>query len=320
MRIVTYDELPESTELSRAALHTISLGTVLPSSRISVFRREFQYFSEYVGVFALDRDEVIGQAFVLRIPYRFADGERWISGIRSVATRPDFAGRGVARRLMKEVHRLERESGSSEVLLWTNGSWGAHSLYLSLGYVDLYHEPYAVRLPRTRALVQAGTGPVEVGVSGLSEVERFHDETTSDALGFTPRMSGSLRREIMAGELDVTKELKVARDDKVLVGYSWVREERQRIFCPELLFRTKSARETLLSDIESRGRRIPVVISLGFVTENSRYLRRRGYQIYPCGWGVMMGYRLDGTHTHRPLSDEMGIRATGWACHGLDQF
>ena len=133
MRVLPYDELSPPMHRDRALLHLSAFGGVFLSREIALMRRKLPTFSDYVGLFAVEGARVLGQLYVLRLPYEFSDGPGTISGIAGVATRPDVGRTGIARRLLTEAHRRERRAGQRYCSLWTNRSWGAHALYESLG-------------------------------------------------------------------------------------------------------------------------------------------------------------------------------------------
>ena len=162
-------------------------------------RRRTSVFADYFGIFAVDAGTVVGQTFVLRIPYTFPHGTESISGIAGVATRLDHARTGVARRILEEVHRREREAGIGYSTLWTNRSWGAHRLYEKLRVRDVYAPPGAVGVPPARSPRPGRT--VRPGHrSDLEAIEELHSRYTEGRWGFTQRppnfARSPLRREI----------------------------------------------------------------------------------------------------------------------------
>lgn len=85
---------------------------------------------DYYGYF--DGDRLISMA-----------GERFEAGIyreiSGVCTHPDYQGRGLARKLMTRLLRLELERGQTPFLHVMSHNEGARHLYRKLGFVD-YHE------------------------------------------------------------------------------------------------------------------------------------------------------------------------------------
>ncbi|MEO5669638.1 MAG: GNAT family N-acetyltransferase [Ramlibacter sp.] len=67
-------------------------------------------------------------------------GERMHAGtlreISGVCTHPDFQGRGLARRLMRKLVRLQMGRGETPFLHVMQGNTGAHGLYARMGFRD----------------------------------------------------------------------------------------------------------------------------------------------------------------------------------------
>ena len=64
--------------------------------------------------------------------------------ISGVCTRPDFQGRGLARKLMLRLIRRELARGETPCLHVASGNTGAHGLYLRMGFRD--HRESVVRI------------------------------------------------------------------------------------------------------------------------------------------------------------------------------
>ena len=145
MKLLTFDELSDRQHTDRSLVQAAAFGGAFDRRRVEIWRRRTKVLADYVGIFAVDRGTVVGHAFVERIPYAFPGGTETITGIASVATRSDRARAGVARLVLEEIHRREREAGIRHAALWTNQSWGAHRLYEKLGYRDIHVPVLAVR-------------------------------------------------------------------------------------------------------------------------------------------------------------------------------
>jgi GNAT superfamily N-acetyltransferase len=105
--------------------------------------------SDYYGVYAVEDDQVLSRVETLQLAFRGFEGSQTVVGVADVLTRPEGLGRGFARRLLQEVHRRESARGRAWAFLWTHRTWGAHHLYESLGYEDVYSPPTWLRaIPR----------------------------------------------------------------------------------------------------------------------------------------------------------------------------
>ncbi len=183
MRFLTYDELTPSMEVDRTLIHLASFGGAWSRRSIEIWRRRSRMLADYVGVFAVERGRLLGQTFVLRIPYTFSEGVETVTGIAAVGTRPDRGRAGVARAILTEIHRREKEAGVRFSTLWTNRSWGAHRLYEALGYRDVYSSPWAVHAPSQRSLKRR-EGIHMARATDLTEIEQLHRRITEGRTGF----------------------------------------------------------------------------------------------------------------------------------------
>ncbi|MDE1820058.1 MAG: GNAT family N-acetyltransferase [Euryarchaeota archaeon] len=308
-------------EASRAATHLGAFGGFLSPSEVAIWRR-LGSFSDYVGVFAVEAGQVLGHAYALRLPYTYPDGrvER-VSGVAGVGSRPDHRGRGLARRMLEEIHRRERKEGIDHIALWTNRSWGAHGIYERLGYQDVYGIPLAVRaVPRTMRPA-SNTVRVRHGrVTDLPRLEEVHVRATRGRIGFTPRLPRSLVAEHKARALDPPKDLLVATDGGRPVGYARVEEDPSRVRCPELLTEGPGAALALIEAMERRGRGRMCTWCLSAVADQGAELRRRGYLFVPTGWYGMMACRLRGEANASQVRAELGVDQPRWVVHRGDQF
>ncbi len=319
MRVVTYDELTPSMEVDRSLLHLAAFGGVFARRTIDVWRRRAHAFAEYVGLFAVERGHLVGQMFVLRIPYTFPGGTEMVSGIAAVGTRPDRGGAGIARSLLTEVHRREKEAGLRFSTLWTNRSWGAHRLYESLGYRDVYSSPWAVhaarpRLPSRSAGIRSGRR------ADIAELERFHRDAAEGRLGFVQRPPEQLAAMVSAGEVDAAKELIVLRNGGRLRGYAHVEAAPHRVICGEIVSPSAGAFRSLVQEVERRAGRRPFAFQHTPVTDHPEMFRGSGFSTVPGGWYVFMAAALERAWTPAAAVEAFATRDPRFLCLSGDRF
>ncbi len=286
---------------------------------MEIWRRRTKVLADYVGIFAVDRGTVVGHAFVERIPYAFPGGTETITGIASVATRSDRARAGVARLVLEEIHRREREAGIRHAALWTNQSWGAHRLYEKLGYRDIHVPVLAVRASPGPARRPAGPAVRPARISDLSGIEAIHARFGKDRLGFAERPAGLLRVAVAARELRPA-EILIARDAGQTRGYAMVDTGRLQTSCGELIGTTARARIALATAVERKGGAGTVTFRDGAVEELRPWLRGRGYAIAPVGWFVLMGCTFGRSDGARAACREFGTDRPGFLCFTGDRF
>ena len=293
MRILTFDELTPAMDLDRALIQLSAFDGVFTARAIDLLRRRTKVLADYAGVFAVEGRRVLGQVFVHRLPYAFREGPTVISGIAGVATRPDKGRSGVARTLLSEVHRLERENGREYAALWTNRSWGAHGLYEELGYRDVYSPPSVVHLPRSprgRGSRTPGIGPGKS--SDLDGIDRLHDRIGETRLGFYRRPKGFSRLEVRLGSLDPGKNLLVARRSHEVVGYAHFDRNPWRLVCGELVTESPAVRRALVREVGRAATGRHIVLHQTTVSDAREIFEGRGYASVPVGWYGIMGAKL----------------------------
>jgi GNAT superfamily N-acetyltransferase len=321
MRFLTYDELAPDMDLDRTLIHLAAFFGTFPRRSVELWRRRSKAYSDYVAVFAEEKGRVLGQVFVLRIPYTFPGGTEIIGGIAAVGTRPDRGRSGVARAVLSEVHRRERESGIRYTALWTNRSWGAHGLYEKLGYRDVYSSPWVVHggIPTRRKgarsfLLRAARR------EDLLDIERFHAQQTEGRLGFSPRAVGFLRTAAAAGELDPVKELIVARRAGRLVGYVHLEQNAFRTFSGELVATTRAIRRELISAVGHAAKGLPFAFQHTPVTDDPDLFAGGGFATSPRGWYGLMGHDLQGAWSPREALRQFATEDPRFSCMSGDRF
>jgi GNAT superfamily N-acetyltransferase len=319
MRFLTFDELTPEMEVDRTLLHLASFGGTFPRRSINLLRRRLKAMPEYAAIFAAERGRLLGQTYVLRVPYTFRDGTEMVTGIAGVGTRPDRRRAGVARAILSEIHRREKEDGIRFSTLWTNRSWGAHRLYEKLGYRDVYASPWAVHAPLERS-PPPRRGARAGRRSDLPELERLYARFAEGRLGFTQRPTGSFSGAAAAGELDPTTDMVVFRSRGKLRGYALLESTRWRTICGELVADSGATRRALVSEVERRARRRPFAFTHTAATDAPELFRGRGFSIVPTGWYVLMACSLGGHWTSRAALSQFATDDRRFLCLSWDRF
>jgi GNAT superfamily N-acetyltransferase len=321
MQILTYDDLTPSMERDRTLIHLSSFGGVSPAREIDLWRRRAHAFADYVGLFAVEGGEVLGQLFVLRIPYVFSDGPGEISGIAGVGTRPDRGRQGIARMLFTEALQRERKAGFRYSLLWTNRSWVAHGFYEFLGYRDVYSSPWAVHAPsarRRRSVRSAAIRPARN--ADLSEIDLLHDRFGAQRLGFCRRVKGYFPSAFLSGWIDPAQNLLVARSDRGLVGYAHLDRTPRRIVCGELVGYSLAVRRKLVAEVARRSVGMPFAFQHSVVTDSPALFQNSGYSTVAQTWNVLMAAAIGREWSTSEAVDQFGTKDTRFLCFSADRF
>lgn len=321
MRLRAFDELSPSMEVDRTLLHLAAFGGTFPRRSVDLWRTRSKMLAEYAGLFAEESGRVIGQVFVLRIPYTFRDGVETISGLAGVATRPDRGRGGIARTLLAEVHRRESEAGVRFITLWTNRSWGAHGLYEKLGYRDIYSSPWVVHGPvSTSRALSHPRGIRGARRDDLRDIERLHARQAEGRLGFCREPNGYLRTALLAGELHPEKELLVARDGGRLVGYAHIDRNPYRTVCGELVATSGASRRDLVAEVERAAKGTPFAFQHTPVTDFPRLFPRPQYATSDRAWWGFMGSALGKRWTTRAAVRQFATDDRRFLCLSGDRF
>ena len=319
MRFLTYDELTPSMDVDRTLLHLASFGGTFPRRSVDLARNRLKATAEYVGVFAVEHGRLIGQTYVLRIPYTFPDGTEAVTGIAGVGTRPDRRRAGVARAILTEVHRREAEAGIRYSTLWTNRSWGAHRLYETLGYQDIYASPWAVHAPMVR-LPRRPPGVRPARRSDLRELEQLHARRAEGRLGFAHRPEGSLTVSAAAHEFDPATDLVVLRSGGRVRGYAHLEATPYRVISGELVADSARTRRVLVSEVQRRAKDRPFAFTHTPVTDSLDLFRGHGYAMVPTGWYALMACAIGRKWSPRAALERFSTEDPRFLCLSGDRF
>ncbi len=321
MRILSLDELPAATEASRALLQMAAFGSFYTPSDLDAWRRRTRRLVEYGGVFAVERERVLGEVYVLRIPYAFPDGSESIAGLATVTTLPDRRRSGIAAALLRDVHRRERAAGIRYVTLWTNPSWGAHALYDKLGYRDIYSSRWAVRIGGSRPVRGRPDPRIRPGrASDLSEIERLHDRALQGRLGFVQRPPGTLLSKHGTGRLDPARQLLVYRDGGRIAGYAQYDRTPQRTICGELIARDGAVRRALVNRLVRMSTGMPCAFQHSVVPGAPEIFESGSYARSPRSWWALMAASLEREWTTEEAVAAFATDDPRFVCFSGDRF
>jgi GNAT superfamily N-acetyltransferase len=218
MKIMEYKEVDPTQVLH---LTMLALGFPLtPEHAAHILQTDPRPFS-CLAVDAVEDDQVLGQVGIFRLPMISTEGREDVGGVWAVATHPQHAGRGVASRLLNEVHARMRAAGLRFSTLGTHRHGVAHKLYRQHGYVDMQvwatafaswemaHQP-------TRLHAQPA------GQEGFEFVEAIFEKAANDYLGFAWRHTPFIRMRDKVGLDDIW----ILWKNKQPVGYAIIQTDK----------------------------------------------------------------------------------------------
>lgn len=318
--IVSYDELTPSQKVQAISLGTTAFGGSLDISGVQLLRQRGGSASGYYAMYAVEDGEAIGQVVVYRIDYSFPYlGTRKVSGLAGITTRADKSRKGVARRIIEEVHERERREGITHSMLWTNSSWHAHDLYLSLGYRDIFSSPLAFksgirtggRIPYTFTTARKS----DLGILG-----DMHSAYSKGGTGFVHRSPGLISVLVQTGEV-VLKNIQLIKYGDENAGYMYAEKDGSVLRCRELVILPGKSMAEIVEAVESRVKREGVAMFRDMLTPGTTdFFRSRGYMLFPAQWKVLMGKRLDKDMEESDAITEFGTARTDFFCSAGDGF
>jgi GNAT superfamily N-acetyltransferase len=295
MRIYDLDDLPESLY---PQLGAFALSGAEPPQDIQFVRRLRKLplaYSDYFAVYAVEGDRLLSRIETLHLPFVGRTGSQSVVGISDVVTRPEGLGRGLARTLLREVHRREIALGRRWSFLWTHRSWGAHALYESQGYEDVYTPPAALGPFRSRRKAPRPSGyrwTRETSRDG-KQLERLLAQATIGRLGFQPRTPGSFRAKYRMGWRKPENHL-VLWHGTSAVGFAHLPEDTP--WClgvNEVVVVTPEHAEPMLRALEATaGRRKLAMQGTSYVSDAAALLRENGYLLLDTSHRVLMAKPL----------------------------
>jgi GNAT superfamily N-acetyltransferase len=295
VQIYDLDGLPESLH---PQLGAFALSGGEPPQDIRFLRRLRALpsaASDYYAVYAVENGQLLSRIETLHLPFVGRAGVQSVVGISDVVTRPDAVGRGFARSLLREVHRRELALGRKWSFLWTHRSWGAHALYESLGYEDVYSPPSAVGPfgSRRRPGLPPGYRSTRERSPTGKRLERILASATAGRFGFRPRTPGSFRTKYLLGWRKPENHLLLWKGSSA-VGFAHIPEAtRWCLGINEVVVEGSEHEEAMLRALElTAGRRPLAMQSTSFVDDGRELLQRNGYLRVDPSHRVLMAKRL----------------------------
>lgn len=311
-----HDELAPSMEV-RVHLLDMSAGWAPMGFKSLTEARRLGYpAADYVGVYAVEGREVLSEVRVIRLPFITLEGATGIvSGIQGVATRRDHSGKGLARKLLEEVHRREKASGIAFALLWTGHAMVAHRLYASMGYIDVHTPKIAMR--------SCGAGRRTPGyelrkmrAEDSATIAALHSEATKGRIGFTPREAGLLRSLFELGFVR-RESIRMILLDGREVGYAMLERNPRWTRFDEVVFCRGANQADVLELLESEAPNRWLLLRNTFVQDASPLLRKRDYTLSDHAYYGLLAAPLEGsTNNLRAL----GTSDSRFSCQYLDYF
>jgi GNAT superfamily N-acetyltransferase len=303
MKIVEYSAINPIDALNLSLLSLDFAFT--PERAVHISKTDPRPFPEF-AVYAVEDDIAIGQVGVFRLPMVSTDGREDVGGIWAVCTHPQYAGRGVASRLLDEAHNRMRAAGFRFSTLSTDRYRVSSKLYQRHGYEDV--QVWATALARWETAHQ----PTRIraqnpGQGGYDFVEEVFEKIARGYLGFAWRYTpfAGLRDHMSLDDI-----LILWRNDQP-VGYALVRLDKYLLKITDLLLRNDIDAVEAVAAVAAVRNSLYIQIQITRPAHIAS-LRRAGFQVASPNWGAFM---------IKPLIPEVTVKQ---ACQlfgiGTDRF
>ena len=279
MKILEYDEV---NALDVFQLNLLALGFALSPEHATHIRRTDPRPFPFLALYAVEDERVIGQVGVFRLPMVTTEGREDVGGVWAVSTHPEYAGRGIASRLLDEAHSCMREAGLRFSTLGTDRFRVAYKLYQQLGYVDTQVLGYALA-PWNVAHQPTRLRAQPVGSQGYDLVDQVFAEIAKDYLGFSWRHTPFIRlRDRVALE-----DIWILWKNKELIGYALTHKDNATLDITSLLVKNGTDAAEAIAAVISKTRTPYIRVKLSRPSEIAS-LRRAGYHVAYPSWDAFM--------------------------------
>ncbi len=323
MRIFTLAELPGSLAPQLAALAWLDGDSPQDLAFLRRVQRSGIPTADYFGVYAVEDDQILAHVECIHPVVTTEEGPQTVLGVADVLTRPDVMGRGLATALIEDAHRRAKEDGRRWAMLWTHQSWGAHRLYLRMGYRNVYSPPAALRqIPRSaKRQTPREYSWAAATKKDLVRIERLQVAGSRGRIGFVPRPRGIFRARFRLGFRTPAQHW-ILRRGSSDVGYAYITPGTGSLWAHEVVVSAPEHSEPIVRSLEASA--AGQWLTLGtttFVTDATPLLARRGYAIYPSSHRVLMARPLDRDISKKDSQRfERTFSAPNFSCHRGDMF
>lgn len=319
--IVTYDELTEAQKFQATSLGVMAFGNSATPRDVNIERKGARCLSDYFGMFAIENGDTVGQVNVYRFDYVFPGGRtEKIAGLAGVTTRADMANRGIAKEIIKAVHRRERDAGIKHSILWTSPSWHAHELYVELGYSNIYSIQFAMKILSGRLKGKSGLRLAAARKADLELIGVIHSAASAGGTGFVRRDPGLVKSWVELGFIDVDR-FRLIKNRGETIGYAFVEVDSGRVVCRELVVLPEHHLEDGIGLVEALAGKGGLVLFRDVLTpETASVFQSCGYKLFPSTWHVLMGARLGRRMSETLAKKEFGTGSEDFRCQSGDVF
>ncbi len=234
-----------------------------------------------LAIYAVEGDEILGQVGIFRLPMVTTDGGEDVGGIWAVSTHPQYAGLGVASRLLEEAHTRMRNAGLRFSTLGTDRYRVAHKLYRRHGHEETF--VWSTALARWETAHQPTRLHAEpAGVDGYDFIEQIYSDIAKNYLGFAWRYTPFERlRRINLSDIWILKK------NNAVVGYALTITGLNVLKISNLVLQQEIDTAEALAALAAELRSGYVQVTISRPSETMS-LKRAGYYVANPNWAGFM--------------------------------
>jgi GNAT superfamily N-acetyltransferase len=278
MKIVEYDDVDP---LKVMYLTQLALDFALTPEMVARIRQSDPRPFPCLAVYAVEDDAIMGQVGIFRLPMISTEGKEDVGGIWAVSTHPQYAGRGVASRLLEEAHTRMVDAGLRFSTLGTDQYRLAHKLYRRHGYEET--NVWATALARWETAHQPTRLRAQPpGREGYDFVEQIFMDIAKDYLGFAWRHSPFSRLRLVN-----LKDIRILRENTRVVGYAFARADQSMLTISNLVLHQEIDAAEAIAAVAAELKSAYIQVKATRPVEISS-LHRAGYHIAHPTWSGFM--------------------------------
>lgn len=303
MKILEYKDIDP---LSIVRLNLLNISFALESEPVGQFYRSDQGKFPFIGLYAVDENDVLGQVGIFQLPMFTNNALEEVGVVWALITHPAYTRRGIASYLLNESHSRMRAAGLRFSSLGVNRSQVAYNFFQYHGYEEMQSMATAIAHwetahQPTRLFAQLP------GRGEFDQIEKIFKNFKNSYIANPWRNTpiAMLHTKMVQGNVWYLWE------NKQLVGYA-VTQSNKTILSIKSLFLLHNTELTeavaaLVAEIKTSYVKVNISRPVDIAS-----LRHSGYQIIHPNWDAFMLKTLDPRVTVEDARDLFGI--------GTDRF
>jgi predicted acetyltransferase len=312
MKILEYDEVNGQQVLE---LSITCFGWFLGPDEVKTIREVDKRVPDYFALYAVEKEEILSQVGVVTLDTQCDHGVEKVGFIWGVCTKSNAARKGLAGKLIEEVHARLASEDIGYSFLGTGKSLVAYNLYRKLGYEDFVSMDRALRTSKHKKQNDVSFSTSE---SNDTVVNLFR-EYSKDLQGFIKRPDNFLevRKAWSWMPYDTVGLFSV---DGQPIGYLVASKEGKIIKIRELLCPNAEDIQRCVAALESEFKIDSVIYDSIIGTYGLNAIRKSGFKVLDGSWGVLMVQDLKEAHTISNIRKSYGVDEGRFHMTSIDEY